>query len=133
MVYLSPAPYITLLPGSCWLAIRSGATTIIMEKFDPLSYLENIEKYKVTHSQLVPTMFSRMLKLPEAERNRFDLSSLEYAIHAAAPCPEIVKRQMIDWWGPIIYEYYGATEAFVSLHVIPRSGLIIQAQLEKLS
>jgi len=113
MVYLSPAPLYHSAPqAAVGLAIRSGATTIIMEKFDPLSYLENIEKYKVTHSQLVPTMFSRMLKLPEAERNRFDLSSLEYAIHAAAPCPEIVKRQMIDWWGPIIYEYYGATEAF---------------------
>ena len=113
MVYLSPAPLYHSAPqAAVGLAIRSGATTIIMEKFDPLSYLENVEKYKVTHSQLVPTMFSRMLKLPEAERNKYDLSSLEYAIHAAAPCPEIVKRQMIDWWGPIIYVFYGATEAF---------------------
>ncbi|NDG53882.1 MAG: acyl-CoA synthetase [Flavobacteriia bacterium] len=113
MVYLSPAPLYHSAPqAAVGLAIRSGATTIIMEKFDPLTYLENVEKYKVTHSQLVPTMFSRMLKLPEDERNKYDLSSLEYAIHAAAPCPEIVKRQMIDWWGPIIYEYYGATEAF---------------------
>ena len=102
----------TVVDTDTTYSIGSGATTIIMEKFDPLSYLENVEKYKVTHSQLVPTMFSRMLKLPEDERNKYDLSSLEYAIHAAAPCPEIVKRQMIDWWGPIIYEYYGATEAF---------------------
>jgi long-chain acyl-CoA synthetase len=69
-----------------------------------------LEKYKVSHTQLVPTMFSRMLKLPEADRLRYDTSSLEIAIHAAAPCPVPVKRQMIEWWGPIIHEYYGATE-----------------------
>ena len=81
-----------------------------MERFDPEHYLQLIEKYKVTHSQLVPTMFSRMLKLPEAKRTAYDLSSLEIAIHAAAPCPVQVKLDMIDWWGPIIHEYYGATE-----------------------
>jgi long-chain acyl-CoA synthetase len=81
-----------------------------MEKFDPEAYLALIEKYRVTHSQLVPTMFSRMLKLPEAVRRRHDLSSLEIAIHAAAPCPVQVKEQMIAWWGPIVHEYYGATE-----------------------
>jgi long-chain acyl-CoA synthetase len=69
-----------------------------------------IERYRVSHSQLVPTMFSRMLKLPDAERHQFNLSSLKIAIHAAAPCPAIVKDQMIAWWGPIIHEYYGATE-----------------------
>src|SRR5690606_6575127 len=69
-----------------------------------------IEKYRVTHTQLVPTMFSRLLKLPQADRERHDLSSLEIAIHAAAPCPALVKEQMIAWWGPIIHEYYGATE-----------------------
>ena len=81
-----------------------------MEHFDPEQYLALIEKHRITHSQLVPTMFSRMLKLPEAARRRHDLSSLEIAIHAAAPCPVPVKEQMIDWWGPIIHEYYGATE-----------------------
>jgi long-chain acyl-CoA synthetase len=81
-----------------------------MERFDSEQYLALIEKYHVTHSQLVPTMFSRMLKLPEEIRLGYDLSSLEIAIHAAAPCPPQVKRQMIDWWGPIILEYYGATE-----------------------
>ena len=65
----------------------------------------------MTHSQLVPTMFSRMLKLPDAVRRRYDLSSLECAVHAAAPCPVPVKQQMIEWWGPIILEYYGMTEA----------------------
>jgi long-chain acyl-CoA synthetase len=88
-----------------------GGTAIIMESFDPERYLELVEKWRVTHSQLVPTMFSRMLKLPEAVRRRYDLSSLEIAIHAAAPCPVQVKEQMIEWWGPIIQEYYGATES----------------------
>ena len=81
-----------------------------MERFDPEQYLRLVERYQVTHSQLVPTMFSRMLKLPDEVRERYDLSSLEVAVHAAAPCPVPVKEEMIDWWGPIIHEYYGATE-----------------------
>jgi len=87
-----------------------GGTVVIMERFDPEHYLTLIEQYRVSHSQLVPTMFSRMLKLPEEVRLKADLSSLETAVHAAAPCPVMVKQQMIDWWGPIIHEYYGATE-----------------------
>jgi long-chain acyl-CoA synthetase len=111
MIYLSPAPLYHSAPQAAVnLTIRMGGTAIIMESFDPERYLELIEIYGVTHSQLVPTMFSRMLKLPEATRKRYDLSSLEIAIHAAAPCPVQVKREMIDWWGPIIHEYYGATE-----------------------
>jgi long-chain acyl-CoA synthetase len=111
MIYLSPAPLYHSAPQAAVnLAIRQGATVIIMEKFDPARYLELIEIYKVSHSQLVPTMFSRMLKLPEAERRRHDLSSLEIAVHAAAPCPAQVKDEMIQWWGPIVHEYYGATE-----------------------
>ena len=82
-----------------------------MEHFDPAHYLALVPKYQITHSQLVPTMFSRMLKLPPDERAQADLSSLRIAIHAAAPCPAQVKEAMIDWWGPIIHEYYGATEA----------------------
>ena len=81
-----------------------------MEHFDPEQYLQLVQKWGVTHTQLVPTMFSRMLKLPEEVRKRYDLSSLEIAIHAAAPCPALVKDDMIKWWGPIIHEYYGATE-----------------------
>ena len=109
--YLSPAPLYHSAPQTAVnLAIRSGGTVIIMEKFDPEHYLELIERYQVTHSQLVPTMFSRLLKLPEDVRTKYDLSSLEVVVHAAAPCPVPVKRQMIDWWGPIIREYYGATE-----------------------
>jgi long-chain acyl-CoA synthetase len=111
MIYLSPAPLYHSAPqAAVALAIRHGGTVIIMEHFDPEAYLALVEKYKVTHSQLVPTMFSRMLKLPEEVRNRYDLSSLKVAIHAAAPCPVQVKEQMIAWWGPIIDEYYGATE-----------------------
>jgi long-chain acyl-CoA synthetase len=83
---------------------------IIMERFDPQEYLALVERYKVTHSQLVPTMFSRILKLAPEVRGRYDVSSLEVVVHAAAPCPVPVKEQMIAWWGPIIREYYGATE-----------------------
>jgi long-chain acyl-CoA synthetase len=81
-----------------------------MEHFDAEHYLQLVQAHRITHTQLVPTMFSRMLKLPEAVRLKADLSSLKIAVHAAAPCPVPVKEQMIDWWGPIIHEYYGATE-----------------------
>ena len=112
MTYLSPAPLYHSAPqAAVALAIRNGGTVIIMEHFDPEAYLALIEKYRVTHSQLVPTMFNRMLKLPKEARTQYDLSSLEIAVHAAAPCPVQIKEQMIDWWGPIIHEYYGATEA----------------------
>ncbi|MGH9112874.1 MAG: AMP-binding protein, partial [Acidimicrobiales bacterium] len=89
---------------------RAGGTVVVMEKFDPSDALRLIEEYQVTHSQWVPTMFIRMLKLPDAVRRRHALSSLEVAIHAAAPCPVAVKEQMIDWWGPILHEYYAGTE-----------------------
>jgi len=111
MIYLSPAPLYHSAPQAAVnLTIRTGGTAIIMESFDPQRYLELVETWGVTHSQLVPTMFSRMLKLPEEVRKRYDLSSLEIAVHAAAPCPVQVKDDMIKWWGPIIHEYYGATE-----------------------
>ena len=111
MVYLSPAPLYHSAPqAAVGLTIRKGGTAVIMERFDPEAYLALVERYRVTHSQLVPTMFSRMLKLPDETRAKYDLSSLETAVHAAAPCPPQVKHAMIDWWGPIIHEYYGATE-----------------------
>lgn len=111
LTYLSPAPLYHSAPQAAVnLVIRNGGTAIIMERFDPEHYLQLIEKHRPTHSQLVPTMFSRMLKLPDEVRNKYDVSSLEVAIHAAAPCPPQVKEQMIEWWGPIIHEYYGATE-----------------------
>ncbi len=111
MIYLSPAPLYHSAPQAAVnLTIRVGGTAVIMERFDPEQYLALVEKWGITHSQLVPTMFSRLLKLPDQARTRHDLSSLEIAIHAAAPCPALVKDDMIKWWGPIIHEYYGATE-----------------------
>jgi acyl-CoA synthetase (AMP-forming)/AMP-acid ligase II len=110
-VYLSPAPLYHAAPLSFTLACqRMGITVVVMEQFDAIESLGLIEKYRVTHSQWVPTMFVRMLKLPEEERARFDVSSLEVAIHAAAPCPIPIKESMIDWWGPVIYEYYAGSE-----------------------
>jgi long-chain acyl-CoA synthetase len=82
-----------------------------MEHFDPARYLELVGRHRVTHSQVVPTMFSRLLKLPASVREAADVSSLEVIVYAAAPCPVPVKEQMITWLGPIILEYYGATEA----------------------
>ena len=112
MIYLSPAPLYHSAPqAAVSLTIDRGGTAIIMETFDAERYLELVQQYQVTHSQLVPTMFSRMLKLPDAARRRYDLSSLQCVVHAAAPCPVPVKQQMIEWWGPIILEYYGMTEA----------------------
>ncbi|EFC85781.1 AMP-binding protein [Parafrankia sp. EUN1f] len=112
VTYLSPAPLYHSAPqGSVGLTIRTGGTAIIMERFDATEYLRLVERYRVTHSQLVPTMFVRMLKLPDEVRLSFDVSSLEVAVHSAAPCPVPIKEQMIEWWGPILVEYYGATEA----------------------
>lgn len=111
-VYLSPAPLYHAAPLAYTMGTQGvGGTVVMMEKFDPIESLRLIEKHKVTHSQWVPTMFIRMLKEPEADRSGFDLSSHKVAIHAAAPCPVEVKRQMIDWWGPIIREYYAGTES----------------------
>jgi len=110
-VYLSPAPLYHSAPLQFCIAMtRIGGTVVILERFDPEGALAAIEKHRVTHAQLVPTMFVRMLKLPEEVRRRYDVSSLRKAVHAAAPCPVEVKRQMIDWWGPILFEYYAATE-----------------------
>ncbi|MFI2280306.1 acyl-CoA synthetase [Nocardia beijingensis] len=111
-VYLSPAPLYHAAPLRFGGVVHAlGGTLVIMEKFDAEQALAAIERYRVTHSQWVPTMFVRMLKLDEAVRARYDVSSLRVAVHAAAPCPVDVKRAMIDWWGPILYEYYASTEA----------------------
>ena len=111
MIYLSPAPLYHAAPLRYCMAVqRFGGTVIVMERFDPETYLALVEKYRVTHSQLVPTMFVRMLKLPPEVRVKYDVSSLKVAIHAAAPCPVDVKQAMLDWWGDTIFEYYSATE-----------------------
>ncbi len=111
MVYLSPAPMYHAAPLAFSLnAQRFGGTVVIMERFDPAGALQAIETHGVTHSQWVPTMFVRLLRLPDEERLGPDLSTHEVAIHAAAPCPVTVKQQMIEWWGPILFEYYAGTE-----------------------
>ncbi len=110
--YLSPAPLYHAAPlRFTMMAAALGATAIIMDKFDAETFLHLIQQHRVSHTQLVPTMFVRLLKLPEAVRNGFDVSSLRSAVHAAAPCPADIKQQMIDWWGPILLEYYAGTEA----------------------
>ncbi len=120
-VYLSPAPLYHSAPlGFCTAVQICGGTVIMMPKFDVQASLQAIEDHRVTHSQWVPTMFSRMLKLDPAQREGFDLSSHRCAIHAAAPCPRPVKQQMLDWWGDIIYEYYGGTELNGLTHITPQ-------------
>jgi acyl-CoA synthetase (AMP-forming)/AMP-acid ligase II len=118
-IYLSPAPLYHSAPLNFNMAfLRMGVTCIIMEHFDAEAALRFIEQYEVTHSQWVPTMFVRMTKLPESVRNAYDVSSLQVAIHAAAPCPIKVKEQMIEWWGPVLHEYYAGTEGngFVAIN-----------------
>ncbi|WP_280341886.1 acyl-CoA synthetase [Nocardia neocaledoniensis] len=110
-VYLSPAPIYHAAPLRwCGVVHAYGGTVVLMEKFDAEAALAAIEKFGVTVTQMVPTMFVRMLQLPAEARHLFDVSSLRLAVHAAAPCPPDVKRAMIDWWGPVLAEYYGATE-----------------------
>ncbi|MDJ0767269.1 MAG: acyl-CoA synthetase [Ilumatobacter sp.] len=109
--YLSPAPMYHAAPlRFCMATVAVGATLVIMERFDAELYLKYVERYRATHSQVVPTMFVRMLKLDADVRERYDVSSLECVIHAAAPCPIPVKKQIIEWWGPVIHEYYAGTE-----------------------
>lgn len=110
-VYLSTAPFYHTAPVRWNIAVmRAGGQCVMMEKFDAELALEAIDRFRVTHSQWVPTMFIRLLRLPDAVKARYDLSSMRYAVHAAAPCPIAVKEQMIDWWGPILYEFYSGTE-----------------------
>ena len=104
-VYLSTAPLYHSAPLRYNnMMHRSGATSVIMERFDALKSLSLIEKHKITHSQWVPTMFVRLLRLADEDRHAHDLSSHRLAIHAAAPCPIEIKRQMLEWWGPILHE-----------------------------
>ncbi|QNJ93724.1 acyl-CoA synthetase [Mycolicibacterium fluoranthenivorans] len=111
-VYLSPAPLYHTAP-SVWSmqAQAGGITTVVLEKFDAEGALDAIQKHGVTHGQFVPVMFTRFLKLPEQVRRSYDVSSLQRVMHAAAPCPVEIKKQMIDWWGPIVDEYYASSEA----------------------
>jgi len=111
-VYLSPAPVYHAAPlGYTTNCHRLGATVVQMPRFDAEGALAAIDRYRVSVTQMVPTMFIRMLKLPEGVKQRYDLSSLRFVIHAAAPCPVPVKHQMIEWLGPIIYEFYSGSES----------------------
>jgi len=123
-VYLSPEPLYHAAPLGYVLTVLSwGGTVVMMERWDAEQALALIERYRVTHSQWVPTMFVRLLKLPDEVRSRYDLSSHKVAVHAAAPCPVEVKRRMIDWWGPILYEYYAGTEASGSTFITSEDWL----------
>jgi len=109
--YLCPAPLYHAAPAGWTMGtIRNGGTAVVMERFDPELTLRTIAERRITHAQFVPTMFVRLLKLPDAVRAQYDVSSLEMVVHAAAPCPAEVKDQMIDWLGPIVYEYYAGSE-----------------------
>ncbi len=121
-VYLSPAPLYHAAPlHFCMMALYQGGTVVVMEQFDAEQSLALIEEHRVTHSQWVPIMFIRMLKLPEGVRERYDISSMQFAIHAAAPCPIEVKEKMIEWWGPVIVEYYAASEG-IGATIIDSAG-----------
>jgi long-chain acyl-CoA synthetase len=123
-VYLSPAPLYHAAGVNYAMAVhRVGAASILMRRFEAESVLRLIEDHRVTHAQFVPTMFVRMLKLPDAVRDRYDVSSLQCVIHAAAPCPVDVKHRMMKWFGPIIHEYYGGTEGFAGTTIGPEEWL----------
>jgi long-chain acyl-CoA synthetase len=123
-VYLSPAPLYHAAPLVYSMSVqRLGAAVVVMERFDPELCLQLIERHRVTHAQFVPTMFTRLLRLPKEVRDRYDVSSLQQVVHAAAPCPIPVKRQMIEWWGPIIHEYYSGTEDIGSTAITPQEWL----------
>jgi acyl-CoA synthetase (AMP-forming)/AMP-acid ligase II len=123
-VYLSTAPLYHSAPLRYNAMMhRSGATSVIMPRFDAELSLKLIEQHAITHSQWVPTMFVRLLRLPETIREAYNLSSHRVAVHAAAPCPEDIKRQMLDWWGPIVYEYYSGTEGNGQTAISPEEWL----------
>jgi len=114
-----PTEIVTVITGPMYhsapnayglVSVRLGARVILEARFDPEELLAMIERYRVTHIHMVPIMFNRLLRLPDAVKARYDLSSLKFVVHAAAPCPAPVKRAMIEWWGPVINEYYGSTE-----------------------
>ncbi len=110
-VHLVVAPlYHTAVVRYSDAALHAGHRVVLMDKWTPEGTLERIERYRVTSSHMVPTMFNRLLKLPEDVKQAADVSSLKCMIHSAAPCPIPTKHQMLEWWGPVIYEYYAATE-----------------------
>jgi long-chain acyl-CoA synthetase len=111
MRYLNPAPLYHAAPLRFTMCVhRVGGTVVVMEHFDAAEALALIQEHRITHSQWVPTMFIRMLKLPDEVRAAYDVSSMEMMVHAAAPCPVEAKRRIIEWFGPVVHEYYAGTE-----------------------
>ena len=132
MVYLSTAPLYHAAPLRFnMLVMFQGGTAIVMERFDAARALELVRIHRITHSQWVPIMFSRMLALPATLRDQTDVTSMKYAIHAAAPCPVAIKQAMMDWWGPVIYEYYGSTEAIGISVITPAEWLTHKGSVGK--
>jgi long-chain acyl-CoA synthetase len=110
-VHLCCSPlYHTAVLNFATISLQLGHPVVLMDHFDPADLLALVERHRVTHTHMVPTQFGRLLALPQATRDRYDLSSLRCVIHSAAPCPPQVKRQMIEWWGPVVTEYYAASE-----------------------
>jgi long-chain acyl-CoA synthetase len=133
-IYLSPAPIYHTAPSVWSMSVQAGGiTTVVMEKFDPEGALDAIQRHRVTHGQFVPAMFTRMLKLPESVRNSYDVSSLKRVMHAAAPCPVEIKKQMINWWGPIVDEYYASSEAIGSTLITAEEWLAHPGSVGKAS
>ncbi|MDG1386895.1 MAG: acyl-CoA synthetase [Halioglobus sp.] len=123
-VYLCPTPLYHAAPIAWSMTtLRLGGTVVLMQKFDARQALQSIERFRVNRAQFVPTMFVRMLDIPEDERARYDVSSLEVAVHAAAPCAVVVKHAMMDWWGPVIYEYYAGSEGVGFTAIEPQEWL----------
>ena len=123
-VYLSPAPLYHAAPAGWTIGThRLGGTVVVMDRFDPIELLAAVEAHGVTHMQLVPTHMIRLLDVPADERARFDLGSLRYVVHAAAPCPVEVKRRFIDWVGPIVHEYYSGSEGAGFCYIGPEDWL----------
>lgn len=119
-VLLSPAPCYHAAPFSFSMATQgAGGTVVTMERFDALEALEAIERHRATHVLAVPTMLVRLLRLEPEQRDGFDLHSLRVAITGAAPCPAEVKQRILDWWGPVLHEYYGAAEGYGQTHMGP--------------
>ncbi|CAN5259355.1 acyl-CoA synthetase [soil metagenome] len=119
-IYLSTAPMYHAAPLRYIMrTLDQGGTCVLMSRFDPELALASIERHRITHSQWVPTMFVRLLKLPVEVRGRHDVSSLRVAVHAAAPCPVDVKQAMLDWWGDVVHEYYAGSEGLGATAIGP--------------
>ena len=123
-VYLSPAPLYHAAPAGWTVGTqRLGGTAVVMEHFDPLELLAAVERHRITHTQLVPTHMIRLLRLTEEERSRYDLSSLQMVVHAAAPCPVEVKQACLEWLGPIVHEFYSGSEGAGFCYIGPEDWL----------